>query len=167
MEQLKNWFPNQKQVKCNKIKVEKNSGLAYACIYRYSMEDAMSNLKPNTFKLWLWLASNKPNFTVELSSTYLSKVLHASVNTIKASVNELIDKGYMIQDTERKHFYNFYEEPQKHNKITIQREQRQFTDLDTGEIFYLTYADLLENVGNESEAKQLWEAAGNEVSSDK
>ena len=89
------------------------------------------------------------------------------MNTIKASVNELIDKGYMIQDTERKHFYNFYEEPQKHNKITIQREQRQFTDLDTGEIFYLTYADLLENVGNESEAKQLWEAAGNEVSSDK
>lgn len=159
MEKLNGFYPNQKQVHINKNQVMKNSGLAYACIYRYSMENAMINLKPSTFKIWLWFVSNKPNYTTEYSPAYLSKTLKVSINTCKSAFSELMEKGYIVESLNNKHHYEFYETPQNQGKINFLKEEREFIDNETGEIFNLTYAELLENVGNEVEARQIWEDA--------
>ena len=157
MEKIRTFYPNQNQVHINKIKVEKNSGNPYACIYRYSMEEAQRNLKPNTFKVWLWFVSNTPNYTIQFSPQYISTNLKMSTNTAKSSWKELLEKGYLIESDKRGHLYEFYEEPQK--KISLYQEKREFLDTETGEYIYLTYSDLLQNVENEAQAKQLWEDA--------
>jgi DNA-binding transcriptional regulator YhcF (GntR family) len=156
---INNYFVNQRRIKVNRTNVAKNSGLTYACIYRYSLENAMVNLKPSTFKVWIWLASNKPNFTVEYSPAYLSKVINISINTAKSAFNELKEKGYIVEDDMRGHLFNFYEEPQQAKKINIFKEKREFIDNDTGEILNLSFEELLNSVENEIEARQLWEDA--------
>lgn len=159
MEKISGFYPNQRAVKTNRTMVTKNSGLPFVCLYRHSWEDAACNLKASTFKVWLWFASNKPNYITEFSPAYLSKAIKVAPNTAKAAFTELKDKGYIVECEENSHRYEFYEAPQRRAKINLRQQKREFIDNESGEIFNLSYAELLDAVGNEAEARQLWSEA--------
>lgn len=83
----------------------------YAVINIEAMKRAMNKLKPNTFKLWQYLAKNQDKYTFALSKTDVMDFCNMSRNTYLAAVNELVDTGYLIQDKDGSNHYNFYEVP--------------------------------------------------------
>ena len=151
----KNFYPNQRSIRINKTKVEKSSGLAFACIYKENILEAMGNLKNSTFKVWLYLASNKNNYNLEYSPAYLSKVINISIQTAKNAFNELLNKGYLIKDETNKYRYDFYEKPIKREEV------REILNPYTGEYMYLTYQTTIKMFGVLQGIK-LWGDCGDE-----
>lgn len=98
--------PNQKTVTTIGAKHDKEH--IYAAINIDAMSAAMSLLKPNTFKLWCYMAKNQNNYTFALSAVDVCRFCDMSKNTYHAAVQELIDVGYLI-NTNGNH-YDFYEE---------------------------------------------------------
>lgn len=86
-------FPNQKRITINS---DKNN--LYAMLNIDSMNTAMCLLKPNTFKLWCYMAKNQNNYT------FAGKFCNLSKPTYLKSVQELIDV-----ETGRHGNYDFYE----------------------------------------------------------
>ena len=145
----KDFFPNQRKIRVNREKVERNSGLNFACIYKENIFEAMRDLKNSTFKVWLFLASNKNLYCLEYSPAYLSKVIKISIQTAKTSFNELKEKGYLVQDDSDSNTYNFYEKPiEKEAKRTILNPY-------TGEYMRLNYQETMKTFGY-IEGIQLW-----------
>jgi len=134
-------FANQRQIKVSRDRVIKNSGRKYACIYKDNLFNACINLRPSTFKVWVFLASNQDNYSLEYSPSYLSKVIDVSIPTAKTAFNELKEKRYLIQDEDKKYLYTFYETPQK------EIERREIYNDFTGEYQKLTYQETLSIFG--------------------
>lgn len=148
-------FANQRAIRVTRDKVLKNSGRKYACIYKENIFDACYNLKPSTFKVWMFLASNQDNYTCEYSPSYLSKVINVSIPTAKSAFTELKDKNYLIQDEEHDYLYYFYERPYK--KV----EKRTIYNEFTGEYQNLSYQETISIFGI-IEGLKKWSEAENE-----
>ena len=58
--------PNQKEVVVNKEKCNKEN--LYATINLAAMDKAAQDLKPNSFKLWIYFSKNQDNYEFALSS---------------------------------------------------------------------------------------------------
>ena len=99
----------------------------YATIGIEPMKEAMNLLKPNTFKLWCYMAKNQNDFTFALSCVDACNYCGFTKNTFHTSVNELIEAGYLVAD-EGNH-YNFYEKlPEvKEMEITVHKDESNFT----------------------------------------
>ena len=83
-----------------------------------AMEEAMALLKPATFKIWCYLAKNQNNYTFALSRVDVCRFCKVCEKTYKASINELIDVGYLV-NTGGNHF-NFFEKlPDEYNNICV------------------------------------------------
>ena len=97
---------NQKTVTTNSAKHDKEN--IYAKLNIDAMESAMAILKPNTFKLWCYMAKNQDNYTFALSAVDACRFCNFGKTTYHAAVQELIDVGYLV-NTNGNH-YDFYEE---------------------------------------------------------
>ena len=86
--------PNQKTITTKSAKHDKNN--LYAPLNIEAMEKAMGMLKPNTFKLWCYMAKNQNNYTFALSCVEACGFCKMSKPTYLASVQELIDNGYLV-----------------------------------------------------------------------
>lgn len=81
---------------------------------------AMELLKPNTFKVWFYLAKNQNNYTFALSAVDCCKFCNMSKPTYLSCVQELIEVGYLV-NTSGNH-YDFYEAlPQDTITVTIKK----------------------------------------------
>lgn len=152
------YFPNQKQIKINRELVEKSNGRLFLVAFQDNISEAMITLSHTGFKVYMSLIFNKNNYCLEYSPKYVSQITGMCLDTARKGLKELQTKGYLIPTDDREKFYNFYE-VRRYTKINIQKEKREFIDNDTGEVLNLTYAELLENIGNEVEAKQIWRDA--------
>ena len=146
------YFPNQRAINIHRDTVVKKSGRNYACIYKDNLLEACRNLKPSTFKLWVWLASNQNNYSLEYSPSYIQKVLHMSIPTAKGAFNELKEKLYLIQDDNKDYLFHFYEEPQK------VEEKREVLNPYTGEYEKKTYQQIM-NLYGYVEGIKIWMGA--------
>lgn len=97
--------PNQKTVTTRGAKHDKDN--IYAALNIRAMEIAMSTLKPNTFKLWCYMAKNQNNYTFALSCADACDFCKMSKPTYLASVQELIENGYLVNTNGND--YDFYE----------------------------------------------------------
>lgn len=77
----------------------------------------MASLKPNTFKLWCYMAKNQNNYTFALSSTDACAFCKISKPTYLQGIQELIDTGYLVNTNGNS--YDFYEEIPEEEVITI------------------------------------------------
>lgn len=98
-------YENQKVVTTNSAKCDKNN--LYAIINIEAMEKAMILLKPNTYKLWCYMAKNQNNYTFALSCVDACRFCKMSKPTYLGCVQELIETGYLVQDGAN--HYQFYE----------------------------------------------------------
>jgi len=67
----------------------------------------MALLKPNTYKVWCYIAKNQNNYTFALSCVDTCRFCKISKPTYLACINELIEAKYLVR-TEGNH-YDFYE----------------------------------------------------------
>ena len=109
---------NQKTITTKAAKHDKNN--LYAMLNIEAMGAAMETLKPNTFKVWCYLAKNQNNYTFALSKVDTCKYCNISKPTYLACIQELIDIGYLV-NTSGNH-YDFYEAlPEDTITVTIRK----------------------------------------------
>lgn len=72
-----------------------------------AMQEAMALLKPNTFKLWCYMAKNQNNYTFALSCVDACNFCKMTKPTYLKCVQELIETGYLV-NTCGNH-YDFFE----------------------------------------------------------
>lgn len=58
---------------------------------------AFSTLSANGFRLFIYLADNRDNYMLELSSKYYHDLTGVDRGTLSKSVNELVEYGYLKQ----------------------------------------------------------------------
>ena len=98
-------FPNQKLVYINKPKYES----MYLSVGIDEWVEASENLAPNTFKVYLYLCSNKNGYPLALSRQAVKNLLGISGDSYKRAIRELTDKGYITFS--HGNVYNFYTVP--------------------------------------------------------
>lgn len=97
---------NQKQIYI--IPVEHNKDSPYAKIGINNIREAMKNLKPTSFKLWIYFAKNQSNYRMFLSCVDACNFCNFSKNTFHSAVKDLIDAGYLKRTNEN--YFTFSEE---------------------------------------------------------
>lgn len=109
---------NQKTITTRGAKHDKDN--IYAMLNIEAAGAAMELLKPNTFKLWFYLAKNQNNYTFALSAVDAMRYCNISKPTYLSCVQELIDVGYLV-NTSGNH-YNFFEAlPEDDITVTIKK----------------------------------------------
>ena len=118
--------PNQKTITTKSAKHDKNN--IYAMINIRAMEMAMSTLKPNTYKLWCYMAKNQNNYTFALSCADACAFCKMSKPTYLASVQELIDNGYLVNTSGNSYdFYEMLPEDKEEITITVKKSDNNFS----------------------------------------
>ena len=75
-----------------------------------------SDLGGNAFKLYIYLADNKDNYKLELSSKHFIEWSGTSDSTYDRAFKELKDKQYLIQAPDKKNVYLFDEESRNYTE---------------------------------------------------
>ena len=96
---------NQKLITTKSAKHDKNN--IYAMINIDAMEKAMTLLKPNTYKVWCYMAKNQNNYTFALSCVDACRFCKMTKPTYLKCVQELIETGYLVNTGGNA--YDFYE----------------------------------------------------------
>ena len=149
--------PNQRIVSINRNTPKKESNKPFAYIYCDAIQAASRNLQGETaFKLWMYLASNKHNYTFAWSPKAFSETYGCSEKSAREAFNQLIVKNYLIPGSHKNDYY-FQETPAA--SISAIAEKREFIDNDTNTLYYWTYAELLEQIKNKQLADTLWQSA--------
>ena len=99
-------FPNQRTVRIHKPKYEGN----FVQIDINDWQEAFALLTRSGFGLYLYCCGNQDGYKLELSSAAVQNALHISDSSYRRAVEELLEKGYFIQNTTTK--YDFYTTPQ-------------------------------------------------------
>lgn len=121
--------PNQKTITTNKSSTVIN-GHYFTYMDKECMFEAMRNLKPNEFKMYIYLSMNKDQYTQALSTSYASEMVGANKRNIQDAINGLIEKGYLVQ-IGTSNEYNFYENlDEKHLKNINLHEKLDKPDCD-------------------------------------
>lgn len=107
--------PNQKTITINGAKHDKQN--KYAVINIDAMSKAMALLKPNTYKVWCYMAKNQNNYTFALSCVDVCSFCKMSKPTYLACIQELIDTGYLVNTNGNN--YIFYEDIQEEIEMNI------------------------------------------------
>lgn len=101
-------YPNQREVMICKDQIDYTgrSG-AYMGIYVDNLYEVSRHLKEGPFKVFLYLYSNTDGYIEGLSPQKISNLMGLSISTIKRSVRELINEGYLVQSKHKKNRYEF------------------------------------------------------------
>ena len=150
------YYPCQKQLVIHREAVKKTNGRVFLCVYSDNLLSACRELSGSAFKTYVYLLTNRDGFGLEYSPTAISAATKLSLETIRRNFKEMEEKKFIIPADGSKTLFNFYE-VHKPN-ITLSVEKRTFVDSETGEIYDLSYSDLV-NVVGEYDAKTMWEAA--------
>ena len=99
-------FPNQRTVTIHKPLYEGN----FVQVDIDDWQEAFALLTKSGFGLYLYCCSNMNGYKLGLSSAAVQNALHISDTSYRRAVEELLKKGYFIQNTTTK--YDFYTSPQ-------------------------------------------------------
>lgn len=97
--------PNQKKILIQRS--SENCRKDYLKVSNDSLETAMYNLKPNTFKLWIYFADNANGYSMDLYPIDFCVKANVSDSTYRRSFEELEEKGYLIHSDIQKNLYLF------------------------------------------------------------
>ena len=98
---------NQKIVIVNKATTDKKH--PYTPINIEVLNNALTTLKGNEFKVWMYIAKNQNHFTFALSRVAFCRWSGTSVSTYHRAVTSLIEKGYLVPSKSNSNTYTFYE----------------------------------------------------------
>lgn len=99
--------PNQKI-----ILIKRESDKARKDFFKVSNEnlnEAMYNLKPSTFMLWVYFADNANGYKMDLYPVDFCTKCRISDSTYRRGMKELQEKGYLVQSDQAKNIWLFKE----------------------------------------------------------
>ena len=99
-------FPNQRTVTIHKPKYDGN----FVQVDINDWQEAFDHLTRSGFGLYLYCCGNQDGYKLGLSSAAVQNALHISDSSYRRAVEELLEKGYFIQNTNTK--YDFFTTPQ-------------------------------------------------------
>lgn len=102
-------YPNQKRVVIfrENVKEVKGNGRPYLIAYQDNLLEAMNELTPAVFKLYICLLFNTDGFVLRFSPENLHKITGLCKDTIRKGMAQLEQKGYLEYVDNGK--YNFKE----------------------------------------------------------
>lgn len=80
----------------------------YAKINKEALFNVMKDLSPVNFQVWLYLASQRENYTFPFYPSYVELETGIKKSSLQEGIRVLIDKGYLIQ-RENSNIFDFYE----------------------------------------------------------
>ena len=95
--------PNQRIIYIQRVSADVRKD--YFKIGHTQLNKAAMDLSGNTFKLYIYLADNKDNYRLELSSKDFIQWSGTSDSTYDRAFKELKEKGYLIKAPEKKNVY--------------------------------------------------------------
>ena len=98
-------YPNQKIITVFKDKCEKD----FLQINNDAWKAASNMLTYSAFKIYLYMASNKDNYSFALSYAALNEDIPMSRNTYDKAIKELIEYGYLSRSHEEKNVWIFHD----------------------------------------------------------
>lgn len=81
----------------------------YLKVSNDNLKAAMYNLKPNAFKLWIYLLDNRNGYKMDLYPCDFTRVTGMARTTYDRAFKELEEKGYLIKSPKQKNLYLFKE----------------------------------------------------------
>ena len=111
-------FPNQRTVRIHKPKYEGN----FVQIDIDDWQEAFATLTRSGFGLYLYCCGNQDGYKLELSSAAVQNALLISDSSYRRAVEELLEKGYFIQNTTTK--YDFYTTPQSTSYVPKPKKKK-------------------------------------------
>lgn len=72
------------------------------CVTNADMKAAARTLSNSTFKVWLWFCTFPTSEEFYLKPADLTEEMGISLASYKNSINELIEKGYLIKNTHKR-----------------------------------------------------------------
>lgn len=108
--------PNQKTVVTKKT--ESGAASPYGICNVSAVLTAAKELSDRSFKLYMRMNLHQDGHTYALSPIEINGAIGMSDKRYRDAVNELIDKGYLVQSEKHKALYVFYEFPQLDNKYS-------------------------------------------------
>lgn len=116
---------NQKTITTKGAKHDKNN--IYAMLNIDAMQEAMTLLKPNAFKLWCYMAKNQNDYTFALSCKDACNFCKMTKPTYLSGVQELIEAGYLV-NTSGNH-YDFFEKLPEEEviEVTVKKTEKDFS----------------------------------------
>lgn len=103
-------FPNQKIIHINRIRPDYD----FLGIKNENWQAAARNLNYPAFVLYLYLASNKDDYELALSSAAVQNAIGMARSTYYDQIHKLIQKGYLVNT--HGNCYEFFEVPVSGNR---------------------------------------------------
>ena len=115
--------PNQRIIYIQRISADVRKD--FFKLGHQQLNQAVGDLSGNAFKLYIYLADNKDNYKLELSSKHFIEWSGTSNSTYDRAFKELKEKGYLLQAPNKKNVYLFteqsksFEERHSNDKILL------------------------------------------------
>lgn len=144
--------PNQRiiTVKRDMPKQSKENKRPYMIAYTDLIEQASQDLSGAAFKVYIYMISNQDNYKFGCSPQNIADRYGLNIDTVKKSINKLIEKGYIVKTNGT---YEFYEKPLL-DLEPVEKVKKKFRTKN-GNIVELTYDELVYKVGQDK-AKIAW-----------
>lgn len=120
---------NQKIVIVNKATTDKKH--PYTPINIEVLNSALTTLKGNEFKVWMYIAKNQNQFTFALSSKETCRICNICRSTYVSAIHALLDKGYLVPKADEKNVYIFYEAGSNDPDATIKISENKKAEIDS------------------------------------
>ena len=121
--------PNQRIIYIQRSSV--NQKKKFFKIGHRQLNKAANDLKANAFKLYIYLANNKDQYKLELSSKDFIQWSNTSDSTYDRAFKELKDKGYLLQAEDKKNWFLFVEESDSYEERHKEEDKIIVEDEDT------------------------------------
>lgn len=106
--------PNQKKINIPKAgQAVCDDKHIYLKAQKAAMFDAMKNLTPRNFQVWLYLASQKKDTDFFFSPAAITKETGIKKSSLQEGIRVLIAERYLIQRKDGSNIYDFYEIPRE------------------------------------------------------
>ena len=120
---------NQKIVIVNKDTTDKKH--PYKPINIEIWNNALTTLKGNEFKVWMYIAKNQNQFTFALSSKETCRICNICRSTYVSAIHTLLDKGYLVPKANEKNVYIFYEAGSNDPDATIKISENKKAEIES------------------------------------
>ena len=108
----------------------------YFKISNRNLQIAMLNLKPNTFKLYCYLADNANGYELNLYPCDFEKVANVSYDTYKRSFEELVEKGFLLRHKDNNNLFLFTEESESNELLDPEKRWDKIESVSEEEFYY-------------------------------
>ena len=101
----------------------------YARVNKAALLKAMQELTPTNFEVWLYLASQKNNYTFAFSPAVVTEETGIKKSSLQEGIRVLIKEKYLIPRADNSNIYDFYELPREEVEeinIQIHKEESSF-----------------------------------------